>query len=42
VRPPQLYPTTPGNSLKPPVIGPDKIEQMVHQVFDEMKNRGLL
>jgi dihydrodipicolinate synthase/N-acetylneuraminate lyase len=42
VRPPQMYPTGVGNTLKAPAIGPDKIEQMVHQVFDEMKNRGLL
>jgi dihydrodipicolinate synthase/N-acetylneuraminate lyase len=42
VRTPQLYPTGGSKSLDPPAIGPDKIEQMVHQVFDEMKNRGLL
>ena len=42
VRPPQMFPTSAGKSLKNPAIGPEKIEQMVHEVFDEMKNRGLL
>jgi 4-hydroxy-tetrahydrodipicolinate synthase len=35
-RPPQLQP------VGTPEIGPENLEQMVHQVFDEMKNRGLL
>ena len=35
VPPPRLYPTT-------PEIGDENLEQVVHQVFDEMKNRGLL
>lgn len=34
-RTPQLYPTT-------PPIADQNLEQVVHQVFDEMKNRGLL
>ncbi len=36
-RSPQLHPVAAGAA-----IGPDNIEQMVHQVFYEMKNRGLL
>ena len=47
-RTPQLYPLAAGSPLAPaaasgaPGIPGDNLEQVVHQVFDEMKNRGIL
>jgi len=41
-RTPRLYPVNAGSSDGAPIIAGDNLEQVVHQVFDEMKNRGLL